>query len=74
MVLPPNTDLDTTYALFTIKDKGIMGEGMFLGEALLPLKNILQENLNIDLQVNYGICSIYVLQSHLVKKLTILKR
>ena len=51
MVLPEDTDLNTTYILFTVKDKCLVGEGMFLGEALLPLKNVQRNNSSIRLQV-----------------------
>ena len=55
MVLPEGTNLQTTYLLLTVKDRCIMGEGLFLGESLLPLKNIQQSNTDISLQVTLNI-------------------
>ena len=51
MVLPEDTNLERTYLLLTVKDKCLMGEGIFLGESLLPLKNIQRSNSNINFQV-----------------------
>ena len=53
MVLPEDTDLETTFLLFTVKDKCLMGEGIFLGESLLPLKNIQKNNSNVNFKVNF---------------------
>ena len=51
MVLPEDINLETTYLLITMKDKCIMGEGIFLGESLLPLKNIQQSNRNSNIEI-----------------------
>ena len=48
LVLPSDVNLDSTYILFTVKDRGLMGEGVFIGECYLPLKNIMS---NISLKV-----------------------
>ena len=34
-----------------MNDKCIMGEGIFLGESLLPLKNIQQSNRNSNVEI-----------------------
>ena len=51
MLLPEDTDRSSTYILFTVKDKGVMGEGIFLGEAILPLRNIIRDGEEMDLKV-----------------------
>merc|ERR1712141_554215 len=51
MVLPEDINLETTYLLITMKDKCLMGEGIFLGESLLPLKNIQQSNRNSNIEI-----------------------
>ena len=53
MVLPEDTNLETTFLLLTVKDKCLMGEGIFLGESLLPLKNIQKNNSNVNFKVNF---------------------
>jgi hypothetical protein len=55
MVLPEGSDLQSSYLLLTVKDRCIMGEGLFLGESLLPLKNIQQTSTDISLQVIFNI-------------------
>ena len=56
MVLPEDINLETTYLLITMKDKCIMGEGIFLGESLLPLKNIQQSNRNSNIEIKVCVC------------------
>ena len=51
MVLPEDINFETTYLLITVKDKCLMGEGIFLGESLLPLKNIQQSNRNSNIEI-----------------------
>ena len=53
MVLPEDTNLETTFLLLTVKDKCMMGEGIFLGESLLPLKNIQKNNSNVNFKVSF---------------------
>lgn len=50
LVLTDEIDVSTTFLHLTIKDRGVMGEGIFLGEAYLPLKEIQQSNLDIPIQ------------------------
>ena len=57
MVLPEDINLETTYLLITMKDKCLMGEGIFLGESLLPLKNIQQSNRNSNIEIKVCVCS-----------------
>ena len=56
MVLPEDINLETTYLLITMKDKCLMGEGIFLGESLLPLKNIQQSNRNSNIEIKVCAC------------------
>ena len=52
MVLPEGTDIDHTYLLFSVKDQSpVLGEGLLLGEALLPLKDIVKEDGHVSLKV-----------------------
>ena len=52
MVLPEGTDIDHTYLLFSVKDQSpVLGEGLLLGEALLPLKDIVKEDGDVSLKV-----------------------
>ena len=52
MVLPEGTDISHTYLLFSVKDQSpVLGEGLLLGEALLPLKDIVKEDGDISLKV-----------------------
>ena len=51
MLLPEDTDRTSTYILLTVKDKGVMGEGIFLGEAILPIRKIIRDGENMALQV-----------------------
>ena len=52
MVLPEGTDISHTYLLFSVKDQSpVLGEGLLLGEALLPLKDIIKEDGDISLKV-----------------------
>ena len=53
MVLPEDTNLETTFLLLTVKDKCMMGEGIFLGESLLPLKNVQKNNSNVNFKVSF---------------------
>ena len=53
MVLPEGTDIDHTYLLFSVKDQSpVLGEGLLLGEALLPLKDIVKEDGDVSLKVS----------------------
>ena len=53
MVLPEGTDLAKTYLQFCVKDQGpVMGEGLLLGEAFLPLTDIVKEDGDISLKVS----------------------
>ena len=53
MVLPEGTDISHTYLLFSVKDQSpVLGEGLLLGEALLPLKDIIKEDGDISLKVS----------------------
>ena len=53
MVLPEGTDVSKTYLQFSVKDQGpVMGEGLLLGEALLPLKDIIKEDGDVSLKVS----------------------
>jgi hypothetical protein len=56
LLLPEDTDRSSTYLLFTVKDKGVMGEGIFLGESILPLRKILRDGENADLKVTKLFC------------------
>jgi hypothetical protein len=38
-----------TYLLFVIKDRGLMGNGIFLGEALLPLEDVQRTDMDENL-------------------------
>ena len=52
MVLPEGTDISHTYLLFSVKDQSpVLGEGLLLGEALLPLKDIVKEDGDVSLKV-----------------------
>ena len=51
LLLPEDTDRTSAYILFTVKDKGVMGEGIFLGESILPLRKIIRDGENVDLKV-----------------------
>ena len=37
LVLPQGADRSSCYVHLAVKDRGLMGEGVFLGEAFLPL-------------------------------------
>ena len=53
MVLPEGTDLSKTYLLFSVKDQSpVLGEGLLLGEALLPLADIVKEDGDVSLKVS----------------------
>ena len=52
MVLPEGTDVSKTYLLFSVKDQSpVLGEGLLLGEALLPLADIVKEDGDVSLKV-----------------------
>ncbi len=51
LILPDSVDTNTAFLHICVKDRGVMGEGIFLGEAYLPLNTVLQTNMNIGLQV-----------------------
>ena len=52
MVLPEGTDVSKTYLLFSVKDQSpVLGEGLLLGEALLPLNDIIKEDGDDSLKV-----------------------
>ena len=55
MILPAAFDLaDSSPSAFVhlcVKDRGVMGEGIFLGEAYLPLKSIEQADMDVVLAV-----------------------
>ena len=54
MVLPEGTDVSKTYLLFSIKDQSpVLGEGLLLGEALLPLADIVKEDGDVSLKVSH---------------------
>ena len=57
MILPADL-VDSSSAGFVhlcVKDRGVMGEGIFLGEAYLPLKSIEQTDMDVVLEVgSYG--------------------
>ena len=53
MILPADL-VDSSSAGFVhlcVKDRGVMGEGIFLGEAYLPLKSIEQTDMDVVLEV-----------------------
>ena len=50
MVNKANRRLHDAYLQITIKDKGIMGNGLFLGEAFLPLEDIEETNMDRPLR------------------------
>ena len=53
MVLPEGTELSKTYLLFSVKDQSpVLGEGLLLGEALLPLADIVKEDGDVSLKVS----------------------
>ena len=53
MVLPEGTDVSKTYLLFSVKDQSpVLGEGLLLGEALLPLADIIKEDGDVSLKVS----------------------
>ena len=47
-------DLDSAFLHLTVKDRGVMGEGIFLGEAYLPLKDIVSSDIDVRLEVRNG--------------------
>lgn len=42
--------LDGAYLQICVKDRGIMGQGIFLGEAYLPLQEVEEENMDRPLR------------------------
>ena len=44
-------DSSAGFVHLCVKDRGVMGEGIFLGEAYLPLKSIEQTDMDVVLQV-----------------------
>jgi len=42
--------LDNAYLQICVKDRGIMGQGIFLGEAYLPLQEVEEENMDKPLR------------------------
>jgi len=42
--------LDSAYLQICVKDRGIMGQGIFLGEAYLPLQEVEEENMDRPLR------------------------
>eukprot|EP00092_Neocalanus_flemingeri_P041502 GFUD01045197.1.p1 GENE.GFUD01045197.1~~GFUD01045197.1.p1 ORF type:complete len:1194 (+),score=262.01 GFUD01045197.1:849-4430(+) len=42
--------LDSAYLQICVKDRGIMGQGIFLGEAYLPLQEVEEENMDKPLR------------------------
>lgn len=42
--------LDSAYLQICVKDRGIMGQGIFLGEAYLPLQEVEEENMDKPLK------------------------
>ena len=54
MVLPEGTDVSKTYVLLSVKDQSpVLGEGLLLGEALLPLADIVKEDGDVSLKVRH---------------------
>ena len=52
MILPTDlVDFSSGFVHLCVKDRGVMGEGIFLGEAYLPLKSIEQTDMDIVLEV-----------------------
>lgn len=37
LTMPSNLDCSSSFLHLSVKDRGVMGEGVFLGEAFLPL-------------------------------------
>jgi hypothetical protein len=55
LILPDDLfDVYTAFLHIAVKDRGVMGEGIFLGEAYLPLKNVLQNDMDVRLEVSYN--------------------
>ena len=53
MVLPEGTEVSKTYLHFSVKDQSpVLGEGLLLGEALLPLSQIVKEDGDVSLRVS----------------------
>jgi len=51
MVLPEGTEVSKTYLHFSVKDQSpVLGEGLLLGEALLPLSQIVKEDGDVSLR------------------------
>ena len=52
MILPTDlVDFSTGFVHLCVKDRGVMGEGIFLGEAYLPLNSIEQSDMDVVLEV-----------------------
>ena len=51
MVLPDNIVIESSFLHLAVKDRAMMGEGILLGEAYLPLKNVVTHNLDARLEV-----------------------
>ena len=52
MILPADlVDSSAGFVHLCVKDRGVMGEGIFLGEAYLPLKSIEQTDMDVVLEV-----------------------
>ena len=58
MILPSAdlVDFSSAFVHLCVKDRGVMGEGIFLGEAYLPLKSIEQEDMDVVLAVRKQSC------------------
>lgn len=62
MVLPEGTDVAKTYLLFSVKDQSpVLGEGLLLGEALLPLADIVKEDGDVSLRVSHINCNLILI-------------
>ena len=52
MILPTDlVDFSSGFVHLCVKDRGVMNEGIFLGEAYLPLKSIEQTDMDVVLEV-----------------------
>ena len=52
LVLSPHLDVAKSFLRLCVKDRGVMGEGIFLGEAYVPLHAVVNGNPDLSLQVN----------------------
>ena len=50
-MLPEDLPLQGSYLYLAVKDRAVMGEGILLGEAYLPLQDLFVQDLGVSIEV-----------------------